>query len=66
MMDGAQLDLGFEHFKAAFDVGQGLVLGHDLSGRQIVSVGDQQELAIHRTRQGKGTLVDIVGKELAF
>lgn len=62
--DGADLDFGLEHAEAALDVGEGLVAGDDLAGRQRC-IGDEEEFAVHEFGESEGVLVEGVGEAFA-
>ena len=66
MIGRPNLDLGFEHLEAPFDVSQGFTACDDLHGYQVRDIGDQQELSIHGVCQRQGRFVDLVGGQLTF
>ena len=46
VVDGGDLNVGFEHPKAALDIGKALVAAHDLGGAKVGDVGEQHEFAV--------------------
>ena len=58
MENRGDLDIGFEHAKAALDIGQALVARDSFSGSEVRRVGDQCELAIEEFCLCDGVFVD--------
>jgi len=58
VMDRGDLDVGFQHAKAALDIGEGLVAGHGFGGRQVGGMGQERELAVEEFRARDGIFLD--------
>ena len=55
-----------EHTEAALNVGQGLVTLDYVVGRQVASIGRQQQLAVHQPGVGQSDVIDRLGEQFAF
>ena len=62
VVDGRDIDVGFQHAEAAFDVGEALVARDSVGGGQVGGVGDQREPAIEELCLGDGSLVQAVAE----
>lgn len=66
MMDRCDLDVGFQDAEPALDVGEALVAGNGLGGREIGCIGQERELAIEELCLGDGVFVDAVAEPVCL
>ena len=64
VVDGRDLDVGFQHAEAAFDVGEALVARDSVGGGEVGGVGDQRQLSVEELCLGNGGLVQTVAEAL--
>ena len=56
----------FRDAEAALDIGQALVAGDGLCGRQVWGVGQQRELSVEEFRPGDGLFIDAVAEPVCL
>ncbi len=59
VVDRGDLDVGFQHAKAALDVREALVARDGVGGREVWGVGDQREFAVEEFGLGNSLFVDV-------
>lgn len=70
VMNRRNLDVGFQHAKAAFDIGQCLVARNGVSRGDLGDIGQQDELAIKEGYTGHCLFIDLpaepIGSEVSL